>query len=95
MLATRYTARRHFNAELQHYRLIMKIIFILSILFSVTNTAYGDLPDKEVMLGLIVAAKERTLHEVRYDGSYITISYPDGDVPSNIGVCTDVVIRSY
>ena len=51
MLTTRSsphnTARRHFNAELQHYTLIMKIIFMLAILFSVTNTAYGDLPDKD------------------------------------------------
>lgn len=44
---------------------------------------------------LIKAAKERTLHDVRYDGSYFPITYPNGDVPSNIGVCTDVVIRSF
>lgn len=41
------------------------------------------------------AAIERTSHQVRYDGSYISMSYPNGDVPENIGVCTDVVIRSY
>jgi len=41
------------------------------------------------------AALERTAHVVRYDGSYRSISYPNGDVPDNIGVCTDVVIRSY
>jgi uncharacterized protein YijF (DUF1287 family) len=41
------------------------------------------------------AALERTRHEVRYDGSYRSISYPGGDVPQNVGVCTDVVIRVY
>lgn len=41
------------------------------------------------------AALERTHHEVRYDGSYRSIPYPGGDVPDSIGVCTDVVIRSY
>ena len=41
------------------------------------------------------AAIERTKISVRYDGSYIKIDYPNGDVPSGIGVCTDVVIRSY
>ncbi len=41
------------------------------------------------------AALERTTHTVRYDGSYRSISYPNGDVPENTGVCTDVVIRSY
>ena len=41
------------------------------------------------------AALERTRSKVRYDGSYLKIAYPGGDVPANIGVCTDVVIRSY
>ncbi|KLN59534.1 hypothetical protein WH96_16795 [Kiloniella spongiae] len=41
------------------------------------------------------AALERTTQNVVYDGSYHSISYPGGDVPANIGVCTDVVIRSY
>lgn len=41
------------------------------------------------------AAINRTRHNIRYDGRYIPIAYPMGDVPPNIGVCTDVVIRSY
>src|SRR6478672_2932226 len=32
---------------------------------------------------------------VIYDPSYISIKYPNGDVPKNKGVCTDVVIRAY
>lgn len=44
---------------------------------------------------LAQAALARTMHRVRYDGSYLKIAYPMGDVPENIGVCTDVVIRSY
>lgn len=44
---------------------------------------------------LVRAALERTQHLVVYDGSYRRIAYPNGDVPANIGVCTDVVIRSY
>lgn len=41
------------------------------------------------------AALGRLKSRVRYDGSYHKIAYPWGDVPQNIGVCTDVVIRSY
>ncbi len=41
------------------------------------------------------AAIQRTKAHVRYDGSYFRISYPGGDVPENVGVCTDVLIRSY
>ena len=44
---------------------------------------------------LVRAAIERTNHFITYDGTYHSIKYPGGDVPSNIGVCTDVVIRSY
>jgi len=36
-----------------------------------------------------------TKQSVQYDPSYFTIKYPNGDVPSNKGVCTDVVIRAY
>jgi uncharacterized protein YijF (DUF1287 family) len=44
---------------------------------------------------LAQAALSRTMHRVRYDGRYLKIDYPMGDVPPEIGVCTDVVIRSY
>jgi len=49
----------------------------------------------ELLPRLVRAALERTRHEVRYDGRYIVIPYPGGDVPDDIGVCTDVVIRAY
>ena len=44
---------------------------------------------------LVEAAVERTSHQVRYDASYFVIDYPGGDVPAEVGVCTDEVIRSY
>lgn len=44
---------------------------------------------------LAEAAIERTQHRVIYDGAYVSIDYPNGDVAPNRGVCTDVVIRSY
>lgn len=44
---------------------------------------------------LSYAALDRLRHRVYYDGRYIRISYPNGDVPANMGVCTDTVIRSY
>ena len=33
--------------------------------------------------------------EVVYTPAYVGIKYPNGDVPKNKGVCTDVVIRAY
>jgi uncharacterized protein len=44
---------------------------------------------------LVEAAVERTSHAVRYDPTYFQLAYPGGDVPSEVGVCTDEVIRSY
>ncbi|KMT65783.1 DUF1287 domain-containing protein [Catenovulum maritimum] len=44
---------------------------------------------------LVKAALERTQHQVTYDGAYVSIAYPNGDVPANTGVCTDVIIRTY
>jgi uncharacterized protein YijF (DUF1287 family) len=44
---------------------------------------------------LVDAAIERTNHHVHYDGGYRAIAYPMGDVPNDVGVCTDLIIRSY
>lgn len=41
------------------------------------------------------AAIELTTQKVHYDPTYFSIPYPNGDVPSDKGVCTDVVIRAY
>lgn len=32
---------------------------------------------------------------IDYDPAYFGIDYPNGDVPENKGVCTDVIIRAY
>jgi len=36
-----------------------------------------------------------TFDDVTYDPVYVRLDYPNGDVASNTGVCTDVVIRAY
>jgi len=41
------------------------------------------------------AALELIKTNVTYDGSYYSIAYPNGDVPKTIGVCTDVIIRTF
>ncbi len=44
---------------------------------------------------LVEAANFRTTQSVRYEPAYVVIDYPNGDVPADTGVCSDVVIRSY
>jgi uncharacterized protein YijF (DUF1287 family) len=43
---------------------------------------------------IVNGAKEEALRGVVYDASYQRISYPGGDVASDRGACTDVVIRA-
>ncbi len=54
-------------------------------------------PTKDNSFGyrLAIEAMDQTKHEVKYNGNYFVIPYPNGDVPDSIGVCTDVVIRAY
>lgn len=59
------------------------------------NNTLDRATDKLQPKQLTEAAFERTKHAIIYDGSYYSLTYPGGDVPDTIGVCTDVVIRSY
>lgn len=71
----------------------MKTLLIQALLiFSLSNSIVGqtDFSNK-----LSEAAILLTKQEVNYDPSYFTIKYPNGDVPINKGVCTDVIIRAY
>lgn len=79
---------------------------VLSVaLFGLSSFAQARTPDPAndinllrqfaFSMDLVDAAHERLNHKVRYDGSYLEIPYPWGDVPKNMGVCTDVVIRAY
>lgn len=44
---------------------------------------------------LLESAVKQTLITKAYDPSYVVIPYPNGDVPLETGVCTDVVIRAF
>jgi len=41
------------------------------------------------------SAIELTKQNVIYDPGYFSIDYPNGDIPGDRGVCTDVIIRAY
>lgn len=43
---------------------------------------------------IVAAARAQIGRTVRYDPSYQRLAYPNGDVPIEAGVCTDVVIRA-
>lgn len=64
---------------------------VLLICLACSALSYGQ----TLAARLVEAAIDRTNHNVRYDGRYVVIDYPNGDVPADIGVCTDVIIRAY
>lgn len=67
---------------------------LLTIL-AVGVPVFAQAPHAGFATRLVDAAMERLSHDVTYDGSYRRISYPGGDVPDHIGVCTDLVVRAY
>ncbi|HYW96332.1 MAG TPA: DUF1287 domain-containing protein [Bacteroidales bacterium] len=65
------------------------ILFILSFTVGIAigqTNFYQELADSALVL---------TRQKVTYDPAYRVIAYPDGDVPADKGVCTDVIIRAY
>ncbi len=44
---------------------------------------------------LIVHARTQIGVTTLYDGAYVSLDYPMGDVPRDRGVCIDVIIRAY
>ncbi|HNW91546.1 MAG TPA: DUF1287 domain-containing protein [bacterium] len=63
---------------------------------SETRWPAGLTAGEQTQLAMIVAAAAaQTAEHVTYDGRYDSIPYPDGDVPRNRGVCTDVIIRAW
>ena len=67
---------------------IITLLLFLSISFSFSQTI-----TKKITLN--DAALELTKQKVTYDPSYFSINYPNGDIPIDKGVCTDVIIRAY
>ena len=63
---------------------------IASLFFATSCVAQNDFSKR-----MSDAALSLTVNYVAYDPSYFSIRYPNGDVPADKGVCTDVVIRAY
>lgn len=82
-------SRRHLARTIRRWS-AAAAVFSLFVPLGVPQSSGPSLPVR-----LSAAAIERTQHAVRYDGSYVRIPYPGGDVPAATGVCTDEIIRIY
>ncbi len=79
------------------------VLFLIAISFlscnqnqksniQIANTVVVPKSFEEKLAGAAIAIVDPTIH---YDPSYFSITYPNGDIPKNKGVCTDVIIRAY
>lgn len=67
---------------------------------SFTSNVWADQPSQPSLLEpkaakLIEAAKSQIGVTVIYDPAYVGLKFPNGDVPRDRGVCSDVIIRAY
>ncbi|MFN3850635.1 MAG: DUF1287 domain-containing protein [Spirosomataceae bacterium] len=68
-----------------------KVLKILLFLLQ-TNSLTAQISFYERLADSTLTLTKQTVH---YDPAYFKIGYPNGDVPKDKGVCTDVVIRAY
>jgi uncharacterized protein YijF (DUF1287 family) len=66
--------------------IIFVLVFGCVVFASAQENFYHQLADSALTL---------THDQVVYDPGYYTMDYPNGDVPEDRGVCTDVIIRAY
>lgn len=73
----------------------MNLLFKVLLLLPVLAVATPKTGPENFTPQFVAAALERTQHQVEYDARYLVMPYPNGDVPENIGVCSDEVVRVY
>jgi uncharacterized protein YijF (DUF1287 family) len=66
------------------------IVLICIFICGFKATQEGDF-----FIRLVKCAINQTKIEVKYNPAYVKLKYPNGDVPINTGVCTDLIIRAY
>jgi uncharacterized protein YijF (DUF1287 family) len=70
---------------------MLKYLFCAAFLFCSIH-----LPGQEDFYSRLAdSALTLTRMKVMYDPGYFSIPYPNGDIPADRGVCTDVLIRAY
>ena len=70
---------------MKKYSFLTLIIFLAVFITAADSSRIKD---------FVEAARSQIGKTLFYDPSYQTLSYPNGDVPIDRGVCTDVIIRA-
>ncbi len=64
---------------------------------NVSPSPVEEIPEDELATAdlILLGARQEAKNRTRYDAAYTAISYPGGDVTSDRGACTDVVVRAF
>jgi uncharacterized protein len=72
--------------------LVVLLVTVLALPFMLVGEPISK---KAFGVRLAEIALARTKLDITYDPAYVLLDYPGGDVPTDRGVCSDVVVRSY
>lgn len=79
---------------MKHF-LNLSLIASLSLISCDTVIADKTIPSTEKAAKIIAAADSQVGKTIHYDPAYVALEYPNGDIPLERGVCTDVIIRAF
>ncbi|MBN1757445.1 MAG: DUF1287 domain-containing protein [Chitinispirillaceae bacterium] len=65
------------------------------VFFCLTLPAFSGTVQVDSTAVLVTGAIEQIPLTDTYDPSYVVLDYPNGDVPIDRGVCTDVIVRAF
>ena len=68
---------------------------MLTVSCLIVSALFFEAAEEPDLVALVRTARTQIGKTLRYDGSYQILDYPNGDVPLEVGVCTDVVIRAF
>ncbi len=66
---------------------VLIVVFCSPVVAQSTEAPFGQELSK--------AASKSLNTDIHYNGSYVSLEYPWGDVPETQGVCADVIVRAY
>ncbi|GAG56959.1 unnamed protein product, partial [marine sediment metagenome] len=74
----------------------MNITFWMSGLFVLLCCGTGGAQEKQSdgAIDIVRSARTQIGKTLEYNPAYVSLDYPNGDLPIRRGVCTDVVIRA-
>lgn len=71
-----------------------EIVGICLLLSGYASSQQGSAAQINSSAAIVISAKQQAASGTVYDPSYVRIKYPGGDVPTDRGACTDLIIRS-